>query len=425
MFKTSDEVINWLSHQPKFGVKSGLLRMETALSMIQNPHKKLKVIHIAGTNGKGSTLTYLRCILEEANYVVGTFTSPYIEIFHERICINGMPISDEELVRCATIIQPVVERVGHMIGPMVEFELITLISFVYFSQQPVDVVLYEVGLGGRIDPTNVVTPIISVITNIGHDHQGVLGETLEEIAYEKFGIIKKNIKVATTVEQPQLCELMSREGEKMQTEVVFCLQHKKPDAVTFEETGMRFIYDGVVLELSMHGHHQVKNAILAYEVIKLLNKKKEITINDVCIYRGLKKAMWKGRFEVIHYKGKSMILDGAHNEEGMKSLCDVLRQKYPDKQYHVLMSVLRDKSLSSLISPLKALDAQLYFTTFDFYRARTLDMLNQDASEYEALVYDSYIEGINKIMLNLQENDCFVITGSLYFISEVRKYVLA
>ena len=425
MFKTSDEVIVWLSQQPKFGVMPGLLRMETALLMLQNPHEKLKVIHIAGTNGKGSTLTYLRCILEEANYQVGSFTSPYIEMFHERICLNGVPISDEELVKCANVIQPVAKTVAHTVGPMAEFELITLMSFVYFSQQAVDVVLYEVGLGGRIDPTNVVMPVVSVVTNVGHDHQGVLGETLEEIAHEKFGIMKRHVSVVTMVEQSELRALMKREGEKLQTDIVFCLQHKKPDAVTFEQTGMRFIYDGVVLELSMHGEHQVKNAILAYETIKLLNKKEEIAVNDVCIYRGLKKATWKGRFEVIQYKGKLIILDGAHNEEGMNSLCEVLRQKYPDKHYHVLMSVLRDKQLSSLISPLKALEAQLYFTTFDFYRAPTRASLNEAAMIYDAVVYEPFTEGIHKIMLTLQEDDCFVVTGSLYFISEVRKYVLA
>ena len=201
MFRSGKEVIDWVSEQLRFGIRPGLERMEAALSRLDNPHLKIKTIHIAGTNGKGSTVTYLRSVLQDAGYRVGTFTSPYIETFNERISLNGVPISDDDLAWCANVLKPIVEEINQTsMGPFTEFEIITLISFIYFKHYQTDVVIYEVGLGGRLDATNVISPIVCGITNIGHDHEAILGETLVKIAHEKLGIVKNEVPLFTTEE---------------------------------------------------------------------------------------------------------------------------------------------------------------------------------------------------------------------------------
>lgn len=241
MFTHVSEVIGWINGQLRFGIRPGLSRMEEALKQLNQPHLKVPTIHIAGTNGKGSTVTYLRCVLEEAGYRVGTFTSPYIETFNERISLNGRPISDEDLVKCVNRIYSVVDLINQSdLGPFTEFEIITLLAFVYFEEADVDVVIYEVGLGGRLDATNVIKPMVCGITNIGLDHEQILGSTRTQIAYEKLGIVKQGVPLITTEEDQEVLKVFEEVTSKRQSPFIKALELYQPTEISLSENGVTF-----------------------------------------------------------------------------------------------------------------------------------------------------------------------------------------
>lgn len=192
MFHTYNEALNWIHSRLRLGIKPGLKRMEWMMEKLNHPERRLRTVHIGGTNGKGSTVTFLRSILQEAGYSVGTFTSPYFEQFNERISVNGTPVTDQEITELANVIFPLAEELEKTeLGGPTEFEVITAMSIYYFSKiNPVDIVIFEVGLGGRFDSTNIIYPLLSIITSIGLDHTNILGHSISEIAFEKAGIIK-------------------------------------------------------------------------------------------------------------------------------------------------------------------------------------------------------------------------------------------
>ncbi len=216
MFNTYKEAISWIHGRLKFGVKPGLLRMEKLMEKLEHPEKNIRAIHVAGTNGKGSTVSFIRSVLQEAGYTVGTFTSPYMITFNERISVNGMPITDEEWRTLVTDIKPIVDELDKTdAGTVTEFEIITACAFLYFAKRAdIDFVIFEAGLGGTFDSTNIVKPLLSVITSIGHDHMAILGNTIEEIAGQKAGIIKNSIPVITGVNQPEALGVIEAEAEK-------------------------------------------------------------------------------------------------------------------------------------------------------------------------------------------------------------------
>ena len=425
MFRSGKEVIECVSEQLRFGIRPGLERMQAALDRLDNPHLKIQTIHIAGTNGKGSTVTYLRSVLQDAGYQVGTFTSPYIETFNERISLNGIPISDDDLAWCANVIKPVVEEINKTnIGPFTEFEIITLISFIYFKHHQVDVVLYEVGLGGRFDATNVISPIVCGITNIGHDHEAILGDTLMKIAHEKLGIVKQGIPLVTTEENLEVLTEFKIIASEKKSQLIEALEVYKPANIHLTPEGVKFDWPQLKdVELTMKGAHQIKNATLAYAILQYLKQKRIFNISDVNIYRGMKQAFWKGRFEVIHEQ-PAIILDGAHNLEGMTQLCETLKNLYPTNRRLFMVSILKDKDYTQMFDVLDETADHVYFTTFDFPRAQSAkeqyEVFNRPHSSYE----EDFHELIDYLLGELEDEDCLVITGSLYFISDVRKSLM-
>ncbi|MGL4336851.1 MAG: bifunctional folylpolyglutamate synthase/dihydrofolate synthase [Turicibacter sp.] len=425
MFRSGQEVIEWIHGQLKFGIRPGLERMEVALSRLDHCHLKYKTIHIGGTNGKGSTVTYLSSVLQEAGYIVGTYTSPYIEIFNERIAINGEMISDDDLAWCANIVKPIIEQINlSPIGPFTEFEIITLISFVYFKNKAVDIVIYEVGLGGRLDATNVIEPIACGITNIGHDHQLILGESLEAIAHEKLGILKPGVPVFTTVEDHQLLPIFEESCANVNTKLIKALEKYPASAVMQSSKGIQFDWESLKgVCLSMKGEHQLKNATLAYSILKYLKEKRNFNISDVSIYRGMKEAFWKGRFELLHDE-PPIIIDGAHNPEGMKQLCQTVATLYPNHRKHFVVSILKDKDVFEMFESLQTVADDICFTTFKDVRAQSGEAQWQLYGQAHATFHEEYETVLDELMDELTENDCLVITGSLYFIGNVRKYLL-
>ncbi len=401
--------------------------MEWLLKRTGNPERKITCIHIAGTNGKGSTVEYIRSIMNEAGYSVGTFTSPYLISFNERVALNSVPIADEELLHYARLLKPLVEEVSLTeLGSPTEFEVITVISLQYFADKQPDIVIYETGLGGLYDSTNVITPILSLITNIGYDHMGILGETLKEIAFQKAGIIKHKVPVITTADQTEAREVIDRKAKEMNAENYFLDRDFSVVHLESTHNGERFIYTdsedhiGVEFEISMMGTHQIKNAGLAVAAIKYLTRSHKFDIPLSTVTDGLRKANWAGRFEKVSHS-PDIIIDGAHNEQGVAALKQTLINHYGSKRIFLLFAALEDKAYATMMQDLVSVVYEACFTTFDFPRAATAEQLLRESPLENSYSIPSWREALQHLKEQLQEDDILIITGSLYFISEIRK----
>ncbi|MCM3717018.1 bifunctional folylpolyglutamate synthase/dihydrofolate synthase [Fictibacillus phosphorivorans] len=423
---TYEDALTWIHGLLKFGIKPGLKRVEWLLKRTGNPESKIKCIHIAGTNGKGSTVEYLRSIFNEAGYNVGTFTSPYLITFNERVSINKVPIRDQELLEYVKVIKPLVDELTETsLGSPTEFEVITVISLLYFADKQPDIVVYETGLGGLYDSTNVITPILSLISNIGYDHMGILGETIEEIAFQKAGIIKKEVPVISAVEQTEALQVIEKKAQTMNSESLslgrdFSVHHHRSTdwGEEFEYTGQE--KSNFISEISMKGFHQVKNAGLAIAAVEYLTKKNLFTIDDEKIKIGLIRANWAGRFEKVS-SSPDIIIDGAHNLQGIKALKQTLEHHYKDRKIYLLFAALHDKAYQNMMKELENIIHEAYFTTFTFPRAASAEQLQAESPFVTSCAISDWSEALEVIRKKLRDEDVLIITGSLYFISEVRK----
>ncbi|BDG46286.1 MULTISPECIES: folylpolyglutamate synthase/dihydrofolate synthase family protein [Parageobacillus] len=429
MIRTYKEALEWIHGRLRLGIKPGLERMEWLMEKLGHPERRVRAIHVAGTNGKGSTVSYLRHILQAAGYSVGTFTSPYVEKFNERISVNGKPVRDKEIVELVQVIQPLAEELEKTeLGAPTEFEVITAMMFYYFGKKNIqDVVIIEAGLGGRFDSTNVIYPILSIITNIGYDHMNILGETLEKIAFEKAGIIKSGVPVITAVNQPEAWTVISEKAKSLKAktyrleEDFFIVRHESA------EDGERFSVETIFsqypdLKITMFGKHQVQNAAVAVMAAEYLRMCYSFLIEREHIYEGLEKAKWVGRFERVSDK-PLIIIDGAHNEEGIHSLIDTVHSHYPNKDVHVLFAALADKPLDQMIPPLAGIAKTITFTSFDFPRAASAEQLAMLCEHPNKVATDDWKGWIKEKKKQKQSDALFLITGSLYFIAEVRKFL--
>jgi dihydrofolate synthase / folylpolyglutamate synthase len=428
MFTTYSEALDWIHARLRLGIKPGLTRMEWMMEKLGHPELKMKTVHIGGTNGKGSTVTFLRNILEAAGYSVGTFTSPYIEQFNERISINGKPISDEEIVELTNIIAPLADELEETeLGGPTEFEVITAMSFYYFANvNQVDIVLYEVGLGGRFDSTNIIQPIASIITNIGLDHTNILGHSYEEIAFEKAGIIKDGIPTFTAVKNTNALNVIEEQAEKKHATLYrlnqeFSITSHSPHArgEVFTLKGTHTLND---LEINMIGQHQTENAALAVMAAQSINQHEEFTISEQAIRTGLKTAYWPGRFEILS-NHPLVIIDGAHNDEGISALVHELSNRYSNYTIHIVFAALKDKKLDQMINQLDQVADEISFVSFEFPRAaEAADLFSLSHLENKS-IGENWDSHLAKCIQNLQPDSVLVVTGSLYFISEAKPYL--
>ncbi|MGG1677595.1 bifunctional folylpolyglutamate synthase/dihydrofolate synthase [Neobacillus sp. NRS-1170] len=429
MFTTYQEALDWIHARLRLGIKPGLKRMEWMMEKLDHPENKIKAVHIGGTNGKGSTVTFLRSILEAAGYTVGTFTSPYIEQFNERISVNGKPISDQEILNLTNIILPLADELEETeLGGPTEFEVITAMSFYYFANMnKVDIVLFEVGLGGRFDSTNIIQPLASIITNIGLDHTNILGNSYEEIAFEKAGIIKEKTPIFTAVKHPGALEVIEEQAEKREAPIYRLNQEFSISSHTSLTKGEVFKLQSPTnnldhLEISMIGQHQTENASLAVCAAQFLNQVSSFNISEQAVRSGLKSAYWPGRFEILS-EHPLVIIDGAHNDEGITALVHELSSRYADRVIHIIFAALKDKKLDKMIAKLDTIANQISFVSFDFPRAADgKDLLNISQSQNKVAV-DNWKSYVVEEMQNLQENNMIVVTGSLYFISEAKPFI--
>ncbi|MBC1248388.1 bifunctional folylpolyglutamate synthase/dihydrofolate synthase [Listeria welshimeri] len=421
--KSYEEALEWIHGTLRLGIKPGLARMEYIMEKLNHPEKANKWIHIAGTNGKGSTLAFIRNCVEEAGYTTGTFTSPYIETFNERISVNGKPISDDKILILANRMKPIAEELKNTIyGPPSEFEIITAMMFLYFAEyDSIDIGIIEVGLGGRLDSTNILLPLVSVITTIGMDHMEFLGNTIEEIASEKAGIIKPGTPVISGVIQSEAQEVIKAIASKNKANFAqlnqdFFIQLDGKTA-TFKTKHGEEIVD---LVIGLDGFHQLNNASLAIKVIQYLNTYSSYDIDEKAIKAGLKKAFWPGRMETISEK-PLIIVDGAHNPEGIEALKNSINRFSGHKI--IIVSILKDKNYKEMLSSLKSIpDCEIILTTFDYSRAMSAQETINVGKLEDIAVNPVWHDAINDTVQSKNDSKIF-ITGSLYFISEVRKFV--
>lgn len=430
MFTTYEEALDWIHARLRLGIKPGLKRMEWMMARLGNPEKKLKAVHIGGTNGKGSTVTFLRSILEASGYTVGTFTSPYIETFNERISINGIPFSDAEVVRLTNIIRPLADELEKTeLGGPTEFEVITAMAFYFFSEiRPVDIVLFEVGLGGRLDSTNIISPLLSVITNIGLDHTNILGNTYEEIAFEKAGIIKEHTPIFTAVKRDDALNVIEEQAKKMMVPIFRINREFAVGSYTPLSRGEKFTLTSTQfpsleeIEIRMIGQHQTENAALAIMAANYLNQACSYKIDQNEIREGLKKAFWPGRFEILS-ENPLVIIDGAHNDEGVTALVHELSTRFQNKSINLVFAAMKDKSLTKMIGKLDEIANRITFVSFDYPRAASAADLFELSHSINKSVGDDWEDSIRKEFTNMEEGNILVITGSLYFISRVKPFL--
>lgn len=431
LFTTYHEAIDWIHSRLAFGVKPGLERMKWLMNRLGNPEQSIKAVHVAGTNGKGSTIAFTRSVLQEAGYSVGTFTSPFILTFNERISVNGVPIDDEEWLSLVNEIKPFVDELDQTeLGAATEFEIITACAFAYFAHvHQVDFVLLETGLGGRLDSTNIAVPILTAITSIGHDHMAILGDTLEQIATEKAGIIKAGIPMITAVHQPEALAVIQNTAKEKNAECISLHDTCSFDEQQPTETGERFTLrtskkQYPQLETQLIGTHQRQNASLAVLLIEWLEQEGYISVKKEQIYEGIRQAVWAGRFEKVK-DHPPVYLDGAHNEEGIDRLIETVQAHFSSKQVHICFSALKDKPYKQMIQKLEAVSSSIHFVSFDFPRAESAEKLYV-CSQLDAKSYDDDPRTVLEFIQKKSDDPSAVIivTGSLYFISDIRNRIL-
>jgi len=423
-----EEAMEYLKNTSKFGMNLGLRRVERLLEYMGNPEKELRCIHIGGTNGKGSVTSMISSVLMECGYKVGIYTSPYLQRFTERIKINNDEIEKNDIARLMTYIKPLVQRLlDEGYDHPTEFELITAIMFKYFNEKKVDIAVIEVGLGGRLDSTNVIDPLVSVITSIDYDHMNILGNTLGEIAYEKAGIIKKN---GIAVVYPQRDEALSvikkvcgdRNARLIEVEEKgIYLKHYSLDGQVFDLK----VHDESYIDLKMKllGEHQLLNAKTAITALKAL-KYRGIEIDKEKIFQGFKKVTWPGRLEVMR-KNPVLLLDGAHNLQGVKSLKDALGKYFNYNNLILVMGILRDKQVEDMCQILTPIASAIITTEPESERALKADELGKIASKYcpNVIVCRDINEAFSKGESLAREGDILLFCGSLYLIGHVRTLV--
>jgi dihydrofolate synthase/folylpolyglutamate synthase len=409
---TYAEAIQFLYGLRLFGAKFGLENTFTLAALAGNPQDRLRFIHVAGTNGKGSTCAMLESIYRTAGLRTGLFTSPHLVSFRERIQVNRQLISEDDVVRLVEGLQPLLKQFPTDHHPTF-FEVITVMALKFFAEQKCDLVIWETGLGGRLDATNVVTPLASVITNIQFDHQQWLGDTLAKIAAEKAGVIKSGVPVITTADEPEALAVIEKTAREKNTSLINVGQASSlspSDETKKLETGKMPV-------LPLPGEHQKTNAALALATIETLQGK--IPVNEAAIRTGLETVNWPGRLQSItRGSGQYILLDGAHNVAGAKALLSALEKNFTAARRTLILGVLQDKDWRHICETLAPMAERIF--TVPVASERTADARELAAAccaanpAAEIAACDSLRRALDQVA-----NDRFVVvTGSLYLVGE-------
>jgi len=436
--QTYVEAVNWINGLIPFGIRPGLERIETLMAQLGNPHRRLKFIHVAGTNGKGSTCAFLTSVLLQAGYDVGTFTSPYITKFTNRFQYNGEDIPEETLLKIANRLHPLVgEMASTPLGSPTMFEVSTALALLYYAEECYpDVVVWETGLGGRMDVTNIVTPVVSVITNIGMDHTDVLGDTVEAIAWEKAGIIKPGVPVVTCASQPEAIKVITDRAQELRSTAYVAGQQFSYRRVDRDESSQTIHFTGPFRELDiricMKGTYQCDNAAGALMALEVLRQYMAFVLEDKDLVQGFEHAFWAGRFEKV-VDDPRIVLDGAHNPEGAESLAQSIKDVYPHKRLNLMMGMLANKHHEAYLQHILPLVDTLILTEPDFRRkmdaAKLQDVVERvrpgfAKKELEIIVEPDWVKALELLKSRTEAEDLGVVSGTLYLIADVRAALL-
>lgn len=423
-----EEAMKYITEVGNFGSNYGLERTYKLLEYLDNPEKDLKLIHIAGTNGKGSTTSMITEILIGAGYKVGMYTSPFIEEFEERIQINRNNIPKEILATLMDEIKIAVDKViedGY--NHPTEFEIITVLMLLYFKKENIDFGVIEVGLGGTLDSTNVITPILQVITSISFDHTNLLGNTLEEIAGEKAGIIKKEIPTVIYPQQEEALKVIKNKCLEMGSDLYIANNEKLKfeNVVNRDKPYQLLKYNNEIdILLPLLGEHQIINLSVAMKAIEVLNNRNITDISVGSIVKSIKNVTWKGRLEVLS-NNPYVVIDGAHNIQGIETLSRNIKKYFKYNNLYLILGILADKDVDEMVKVITPMAKKVYAVTPNSIRAELAEDLKNEIIKYNenCQAYDDYKEAYLSALNNADENDLVLASGSLYMIGDMRRII--
>jgi dihydrofolate synthase/folylpolyglutamate synthase len=428
---TYTEALDYIYDLTKYGTKLGLENIKYLLFLLGNPHKKLKIIHVAGTNGKGSTASLISSILQSDGCKVGLYTSPHLIDFTERIKINNKSISRKKVCELLERIKPYIEIVANTpsYGHPTFFEVVTSLAFLYFFEEQVEFLVLEVGLGGRLDATNVCEPLVSVITHVDYDHMDKLGNSLEEIAKEKGGIIKSGGIVISSKQYDEVYKEIKKIANEKNSliystgkEINYKIIKSDIKGVIFDLKGIYHNYKN--LHTPLLGRHQADNAATAITAVDAL-KIKGINISEKAILEGLEKVKWTGRLEIIQNK-PTLLLDGAHNPSGVKVVRDALKDIFSYHRLILVLAIFADKDYKKMIEILAPNADLIIATKAKNSRAASPQIIAKEAVQYidenKIIVKENIPQAISCALSSSKEDDLICITGSLYTVGEAKRY---
>lgn len=425
---TQEDAVQWLAGFEKYGWVFGLDRISTLMERLGNPQKELKVVHVAGTNGKGSVCKFISSILQQAGYTVGLYMSPHVERFAERIVVNGTEISDDELVALVDRVRPLVEDMKKENNTPTFFEIVTALAFVYFQQCRVDFSVVEVGLGGRLDATNIVTPLVSIITNISLEHTDILGDSIEKIAHEKAGIIKEQVPVVTAATSSAREVIVRVASEHGVSAVV--VDQSRWKRLSCDGRHQKFSIQGTFREYtvktSMLGVHQGENIAIAIAAVEQLQMN-GVFLTDAAILDGIAATSNPGRMEVVS-EPPTVLLDGAHNPDGMMMLASTLRQDFRYRRLILIFGVLKDKDIPTMISMIAPVADSIIVTKSASPRAFEPELLKKMITAFdssmEVVVEATIPAALDHAKKIAKKKDLICVSGSLFTVGEARRYLL-
>lgn len=431
---TYSETIDYLCKMQRHGIKPGLARMTSLLTLFDQPQQAYKSVHIAGTNGKGSTAAMVAAVLEQAGYRVGLYTSPHLLDFSERIRINQRPISHDDIVSLTQRLREKLEEGSPRLAEKITFfEFTTGLAFLYFAEQAVDVAVIEVGLGGRFDATNLITPLVSSITNIEIDHEQYLGTTISEVAEEKAGIIKESVPLISTASQPEVILIIEEIARSKKAPLARVGQatvtHSGSNVLT---KPIQLHYSGLrdyIIELPLLGKHQIDNTTNSLGIIESLQNQ-GLVISENDIVEGLKNVRLEGRLEIIQ-KDPLILLDGAHNPAGARALGNFLDEVDPEHcgKHWLITGIMDDKKIEDMISPLLNWTDEFVLTRPEITRSAdpqkigtiTSSLMNQQDSRRQLItIKENVRDAISYVQSQTSPQDFLVITGSFYTVGEAK-----
>lgn len=423
--------IRYLFSLQKFGIKLGLSNIQNLLRALGEPHEKVPIIHIAGTNGKGSVAAFIHSVLRRQGYKVGLFTSPHLEDFRERIRINDRCIPAEAVVDyCRRIRAALREKAADFSPPgfVTFFEFVTAMAYSHFADQGVDFALMEVGLGGRLDSTNAAVPIITIITDIDYDHTDRLGTTLKEIAGEKCGIIKRSVPVLTSPQKTEVMEVMEAVAAQHAAPLTLGGRDYFWERASYNLDGQVFNYREESLELKglrirLLGMHQALNAALATASCLMLQRN-GYRLTEEALRGGLEEAVWPGRLEVMSVS-PYVLLDGAHNPSAARVLAEAVKELFPRAAPVLVFGAMGDKDLSGMLDALVPMAGRVVVTRPEMKRAAGIAVLNELVSAYgkETFTAETVSGALELALKGAGRDDVILITGSLFTVGEARAYL--